>query len=299
MDEFSNRILAEAAGPFRVTDPGDVLPPMPLRPVRPPQSPRATAARPVPLNQPSLHPQTVQAGRDSPVLGTGSANSSQTSLRAPFAPTPERNTIYSPAAGWRMPDFENTEDSSTALVRASSARSAINRWLSPSPKAVRPYHDILPLEPTLPVVPSFRYDEDPWDILREGDAAVQRSWAAANNTKHEEQSRSMPRSTPLLQGPWASIWEDEPDRRPRTPLLYEREVTPPTPEDERPSLIISPPRAQNRPASAQPEKRVRSEPMLQFSTPAPRVRRHVSARQARLVDSCAEESFESYGGTIM
>jgi len=277
MDKLSNRILAEAAGPFRVTDPGDALPPMPLRPVRPPQSPRATALGSVPLNQPSLHPQTAQAGGEGPAPGSGSANSSQTSLKLPFAPKPERNSIYSPAAGWKMPNFESPEDSSTALVRTSSTKSAIDRWFSPSPKPepVRPYHDIAPLEPTPPVVPSFRYHEDPWDILKEGEAAVQRSWAAVNNTIDVKRSQSA-RSAPLIQGPWASIWEDEPELRPRTPLLCEREATPPTPEEETPSLLIGHPRAQNRPDLAQPGKRIRSEPMLQFSSPAPRARRHVS-----------------------
>ncbi|PMD32807.1 hypothetical protein L207DRAFT_536093 [Hyaloscypha variabilis F] len=269
MDELSNRILAEAAGPFRATDPGDVLPPMPLRPVRPPRSPGPNLN----LSQASLAPSS-RPGLDSPVQRSGSASSSQTSLKVPLSPAPERNTIYSPAAGWKMPKFIDTEDSSTALVRTSSTRSAFDRWFPPTPKVVRPYHDIDPLEPTAPVVPSLKCDEESWDILKEGEAAVQRSWAAANDTVNEGKSRSYPHSAPLLQGPFASIWDDEPDPRPRTPLLYEREATPPTPEDDSPSLLISPPRAQNRPASAEAGKRIRSEPMLQFSAPAPRVRRH-------------------------
>ncbi|KAE9382017.1 hypothetical protein N431DRAFT_476738 [Stipitochalara longipes BDJ] len=285
MDELSNRILAEAAGSFRAIDPGDVLPPMPLRPVRPPRPHGAssnlsqaslgrTPAGGAPLSQPSLNPQTSHTGFDSTLHGNGSASSSQTSLRVPLASSPERNTIYSPAAGWKMPTFQGTEDSSTASFKSSSSRSALDRWFPPKP--VRPYHDIAPLAPTPPVVPSFKCDEDSWDVLKEGEATVQRSWAAANNTNDGERSRSYPHSAPLLQGPWASIWEDEPDPRPRTPLLYEREATPPTPEEVSPSLLISPPLAQHRPASAQPGKRIRSEPMLQFSTPVPRVRRNVS-----------------------
>jgi hypothetical protein len=284
MDELSNLILTGTAGPFRATDPGDVLPPMPLRPVRPPRPPgaslnssQASLGRPptesAAWNQTTLNPQTRQTPFDNPVQGSGSASSSQTSLGVPFAPSPQRNNIYSPASGWKMPKFEDREDSSTSLVRTSSSRSALN-WMFP-PKPVRPYHDIAPIEPTPPVVPSFKCDEDPCDVLKEGEAAVQRLWTAANNTIVGERPRLYPHSAPLLQGPWASIWEDEPEPRPRTPLLYEREVTP-TPEAASPSLLLSPAPPGNRPASAQAGKRVRSEPMLEFSTPTPRFRRHVS-----------------------
>jgi hypothetical protein len=272
MDELSNRILTGTAGPFRATDPGDVLPPMPLRPLRPPRPPGASLNS----SQTSLNPQTGQTSFDNPVQGSGSASWSHTSLGVPFAPSPQRNNIYSPASGWKMPRFEDRDDSSTSLSRTSSTRSALN-WMFP-PKPVRPYHDIIPLEPTPPVMPSFKCDEDSYDILKEGEVAVQRLWAAANNATVEERPLLYPHSAPLLQGPWASIWEDEPEPCPRTPLLYDREATPPTPEEASPSLLLSPSPAcpGNRPASAQAGKRVRSEPMLEFSTPAPRFRRHVS-----------------------
>jgi hypothetical protein len=126
------------------------------------------------------------------------------------------------------------------------------------------------------VVPSLKCDEDSSDILEEGEAAVRRLWAAANSTITEEPPRLYPHSAPLLQGPWASIWEDEPEPRPRTPLLYEREATPPIPEEASPPLLLSPAYPGTRPASAQAGRRVRSEPKLEFSTPAPRFRRHVS-----------------------
>jgi hypothetical protein len=285
MDDLSKRILTGTASPFRATDPGDVLPPMPLRPVRPPRPPGASLnssqaslgcppAGSAASGQTLLNPQTGQASLDNPIQGSGSASSSQTSLGDPFPPSPQRNNIYSPASGWEMPRFEDREDSSTSLVRTSSSRSALN-WMFP-PKPVRPYHDITPLEPTPPVVPSFKCDEDPYDVLKEGEAAVRRLWATANNTIVEERPRLYLHSAPLLQGPWASIWEDEPEPRPRTPLLYEREATPPTPETADLSLLLSPAHLGNRPASAQAGKRVRSEPMLEFSTPAPRFRRHVS-----------------------
>jgi hypothetical protein len=285
MDELSNLILTGTAGPFRATDPGDILPPMPLRPVRPPQPPgadlnssQASLGRPpagsASPSQTTLNPQTGQTSFGNPVQGRGSASSSQTSLEVLFAPSPQRNNIYSPASGWKMPKFEDTVDSSTSLVRAtSSSRSALN-WMFP-PKPIRPYYDIPPLEPTPPVVPSFKCNEDPSDVLQDGEAAVQRLWAVANNTIVEERPGLYPHSAPLLQGPWASIWEDEPEPRPRTPLLYEREASP-TPEATSPSLLLSPARLGNRPASAQAGKRVRSEPMLEFSTPASRFRRHVS-----------------------
>jgi hypothetical protein len=285
MDELSNRILTGTAGPFRATDPGDVLPPMPLRPLRPPRplgaslnSSQASLGRPpagsAASSQTPLDPQTGQTSFDNPVQGSGSASSSQTSLGVPFAPSPQRNNIYSPASGWKMPKFEDREDSCASLARTSSSRSALN-WMFP-PKPVRPYHDITPLEPTPPVVPSFKCDEDSYGVLKEGEAAVQRLWAAADNIIVEERPRLYPHSVPLLQGPWASILEDEPESRPRTPLLYEREATPPTPEEASPSLLLSPARPGIRPASAQAGKRVRSEPMLEFSTPAPRFSRHVS-----------------------
>jgi hypothetical protein len=284
MEELSHVIITAPAGPFRATDPGDVLPPMPLRPVRPPRPPgaspnssQASLGRPpagsAASSQTTLHPYTSQTSFGNPVQGSGSASSSQTSLGVLFAPSPQRNNIHSPASGWKMPKFEDREESSTALVITNASRSALN-WMFP-PKPVRPYHDITPLEPTPPVVPSFKCDEDSWDVLKEGEAAVQRRWAAANNTMVDEQPRLYPHSAPLLQGPWASIWEDEPEPRPRTPLLCERESTP-TPEPTSPSLLLSPTRPANRPASAQAGKRVRSEPMLEFSTPAPRFRRHVS-----------------------
>jgi hypothetical protein len=285
MDELSNLILTGNAGPFRTTDPGDVLPPMPLRPVRPPRPPgaspinssQASLGRP-PLgsatwDQTTLNPQTRQTLFDNPIQGSGGPSSSNTSLGVAFALSPQRKNIYSPASGWKMPKFEDREGSNTSLVRTSSSRSALN-WMFP-PKPARPYHDIAPLEPTPPVVPSFKCDEDPYDVLKEGEAAVQRLWTAANNTVAGEQPQLFPHSAPLLQGPWASIWEDEPEPRPRTPLLYEREATP-TPEAASPSLLLNPAPLGNRPASAQAGKRVRSEPMLEFSTPVPRFRRHVS-----------------------
>jgi hypothetical protein len=287
MVKLSDRILTGTAGLFRATDPGDVLPPMPLRPLRPPRSPgasqnssQASFGRPpagsAASSQTSLSPQTGQTSFDNPVQGDGSASSSPISLGVPFAPSPQRNNIYSPASGWKMPKFEDREDSSTSLIRTISSRSALN-WMFP-PKPVRPYHDITPLEPTPPVKPSFTCDEDSYGILKEGEAALQRLWAAANNATVEERPQLYPHSAPLLQGPWASIWEDEPEPRPRTPLLYEREASPPTPEEASPSLLLSPSAARpgNRPASAQAGKRVRSEPILEFSTPAPRFRRHVS-----------------------
>jgi len=273
MDELSNRILTGTAVPFRVTDPGDVLPHMPLRPPTPLgaslNSSQASLGRPpagsAASSQTSLDPQTGQTFVDNPVQGSGSASSNQTSLRVPFAPSPQRNNIYSPASGWKMPRFEDREDSSTSLVRSSSSRIALN-WMFP-PKPVRPYHDITPLKPTPPVVPSFKCDEDSDGVLKEGEAALQRLWAAANNTIVEERPRLYPHSPPLLQ---------EPEPRPRTPLLYEREATPPTPEEASPPLLLSPVRPGNRPASAEAGKRVRSEPMLKFSTPVPRFMRHVS-----------------------
>jgi hypothetical protein len=286
MDELSNMILTGTAGPFHEIDPGDVLPPMPLRPVRPPRSPvpspnssQASLGLPhtgiAASNLTTLNPQTSQTSLDNPVQvqGRASANSSQTSLGVCFAPSPQRNNRYSSASGWKLLNFEDRDSSSTSLVRTSSSRSALN-WMFP-PKPVRPYHDIPPLEPTPPVMPSFKCDEDPCDILEEGQAAVQKLWAAANNTIVEGRPKLYPHSAPLLQGPWASIWEDEPELRPRTPLLYEREETP-TPEEDSTSLLLSAAYPGKRPASAEAGKRVRSEPMLEFSTPAPRFRRHVS-----------------------
>ena len=263
--------MAGTAGLLRTTDPGDVLPHMPLRNLQPPRPPGASLnssqtslGRPPAgsevSSQTSSDHQTSRTSFDNPIQGSVSANSSQTSLGVPFSPSSQRSNIYSLAS----PKSEYGEDSSASSVKISS----VFNWMFPL-KPVRPYHDITPLEPSPPVVPSVKCDKDSDTILKEGEDAVQRYWAAANSTERPQLNTH---SAPLLQSPWASMWEDEPEPRPRTPLLCEREATPPTPEEASLPLLLVP----TRPALAQGGKRVRSEPMLQFSTPARRFRRNVS-----------------------
>jgi hypothetical protein len=295
MDELSRRIVFGTTGPYTMTDPGDILPPMPLRPpMRPPRPPGASASS----SQTSIAstPQgsggndssqtafpSPQASQASFATSPGSANSSQTSLGTPFAPIPQRNNVYMP----KLPDFGTSQ----ALVRTrpSSSATAFSWMKDMFPiKPTRPYYDITPLEPTPAVLPTFKCDNDAMDILEEGRRAAQKLWDAADCAENDR-LRGQARSAPIPQGPWKSMFgdddeeEEEEEHRPQT-ALPQRETTPPAPDEDNSQMFLRPVLPGAGPSSAQGGRRIRSEPMLEFSVPTPRFRRHVSGPETTRVE---------------
>ncbi|KAF8847397.1 hypothetical protein BDZ45DRAFT_699224 [Acephala macrosclerotiorum] len=295
MDELSQRIVSGTLGPYTTTDPGDVLPPMPLRPMRPPRPPGASASS----SQTSVastpngsggndssqtafpNPQASQASFAT--TSPGSANSSQTSLGTPFAPIPQRNNVYMSTSSWKQPDFGTSQ----ALVRTrpSSSATALSWMKDMFPiKPTRPYYDIVPLKPTPAVLPTFKCEHDAMDILEEGRRAAQKLWDAADCVEND-QLRLQAHSAPIPQGPWKILFGDDDDEhRPQTPLPQKRETTPPSPDEHNSQIFLRPVLPGAGPSSAQGERRIRSEPMLEFSVPTPRFRRHVSGPENTRAD---------------
>ena len=295
MDELSRRIVSGTASPYTMTDPGDVLPPMPLRPMRPPRPPGASASSSQTSvastpqgsggNDSSLtalpNPQASQASFATTSLG--SANSSQTSLGTPFAPIPQRNNVHMPTSTWKPPDFGTSQ----ALVRTrpSSSATALSWVKDMFPiKPTRPYYDITPLKPTPAVLPTFKCDNDAMDILEEGRRAAQKLWNAADCVENDR-LRLQAHSAPIPQGPWKSMFGDhEEEHRPQTPLPQKREATPLAPGEDNSQMFLRPVLPGARLSSAQGGRRIRSEPMLEFSVPTPRFRRHVSGPENTRAD---------------
>ncbi|KAH7369848.1 hypothetical protein BKA65DRAFT_544572 [Rhexocercosporidium sp. MPI-PUGE-AT-0058] len=283
MDELSRRISNGSVGPYTTVDPGDVLPPMPLRPVRIPQTLGTNSN----LSRTSvtsnlqgvedrssgtlhLRPQASQAS-------FASVNSSQTSFPTPFAPIPQRFSTQVPST-WSFPDFGTSQ----ALVRArpSSSATALSWMKDMIPiKPTRPYYDITPLKPTPDVVPTFTYDVDTEDILDEGARATQKLWAAVD-CEENSRLRAHAHSAPIPQGPWKSMFgedeDEDDDDRSQAPLPHREESSSTLPVDESSHMFLTPRLPGARPSSAQGERRVRSQPMLEFSVATPRFRRHVS-----------------------
>jgi hypothetical protein len=291
MDGLSRRIVSGTAGPYTVTDPGDVLPPMPLRPTRPPRPPGASASS----SQISIssnpqgsggndssqtafpNPQASQASFAT--TSPGSTNSSQTSFGTPFAPIPQKNNVYMPTSSWKPPDFGTSQ----ALVRTrpSSSANAFS-WMKdmfPNKPTPRPYYDIAPLKPTPAVFPTFKCEDDAMDILEEGRRAAQKLWDAADCAENDR-LRVQARSAPIPQGPWKSMFgddeDDEEEHQPQTPLSQRETTPPPAPDEDNSQMFLRPILPGAGPSSAQGGRRIRSEPMLEFSVPTPRFRRHVS-----------------------
>jgi len=298
MDELSRRIVYGTAGPYTMTDPGDVLPPMPLRPMQPPgasASSSQTSVASTPQggggNDSSQivfpNPQASQASFVTTSLG--SANSSQTSLGTPFAPIPQRNNVYMPTSSWKPPDFSTSQ----ALVRTrpSSSATALSWMKDIFPiKPTRPYYDIAPLKPTSAVVPTFKCDNDAMDILEEGRRATQKLWDAADCVENDR-LRLQAHSAPIPQGPWRGLFGDDDDddddddeHRPQTPLSQKIETTPPAPDEDNSQMFLRPVLPGARPSSAQGGRRIRSEPMLEFSVPTRRFRRHASGPENTRAD---------------
>lgn len=147
-------------------------------------------------------------------------------------------------------------------------------------KPTRPYYDIAPLKPTPAVVPTFKCDDDAIDILEEGRRAAQRLRDAADSAENDR-FRLQARSAPIPQGPWTSVFGDNEDdeveeHRPQTPLPLKRKPAPPVPDEGNSQMFLRPVLPGARPSSAQGGRRIRSEPMLEFSVVTPRFRRHVS-----------------------
>ncbi|KAG4439373.1 hypothetical protein IFR05_005122 [Cadophora sp. M221] len=294
MDELSQRISNGTAGPYTMTDPGDVLPPMPLRPVRNPQalgtnsnSSQTSVASSIqdPGNRSSSPlPLRSQASQAS-LAGTlpESANSNRTSSGTPFAPIPQKFNNTQMPFTWSLPDFNTSQ----ALVRAkpSSSTTALSWMKDMFPiKPTRPYYDVTPLKPTPDVVPTFTYDVDTADILEEGARAAQKLWAAAD-CEENNRLREQAHSAPIPQGPWRSMFgedeDDEEDRRPQIPLPQKEEKPSTIADDENSEMFLRPVFPGARPSSAQGERRVRSQPVLEFSVVTPRFRRHVSNPETR------------------
>ncbi|KAL5323340.1 hypothetical protein ACEPPN_007874 [Leptodophora sp. 'Broadleaf-Isolate-01'] len=293
MDELFRRISNGIAGPYTMTDPGDVLPPMPLRPVRVPQAlgtnPNSSqtsvtsSLQDIGNGSSSPRPLRSQPSQAS-FAGTlpESANSSQTSFGTPFAPIPQKSNTQMPST-WSLPDFNTSQ----ALVRAkpSSSATALSWMKDMFPiKPIRPYYDVTPLKPTPDVVPTFTYDVDTADILEEGARAAQKLWAAAD-FEENNRLRAQAHSAPIPQGPWKNMFgedeDDEEDRRPQAPLPQKEEALSTHSDDENPQMFLRPILPGARPSSAHGRRRVRSQPALEFSVVTPRFRRHVSNPETR------------------
>jgi hypothetical protein len=287
MNGLSRRIVSGTVGPYTITDPADVLPPMPLLPARNPPTPGASASS---SNTPVAktfqesggsytgqtlfsNPQASQRLIGMPFFQ--SANSRQALLGIPCAPTAPKNSVYMPVPSWSSPDL--TSSQSLVRTRPSSSETALS-WVKdifPN-KAVRPYYDVAPLEPTPAVFPTFKYNNDAMDIVEEGSRVTQNLWDAAECAENDR-LRLHAQSAPILQEPWKLIFgDDEEEGRPSIALPPERETTPVAPDEDNSQLFLRPVLPGARPASAHGGRRIRSEPMLEFSMPTPRFRRHVS-----------------------
>ena len=277
MDGLSQRIISGTAGSYSVTDSGDVLPPMPLliRPLRPPgasasasaSSSQLSVADTVPgsggggngLSQTAFpNPQSSQASFAT--ASTGSNNTFRTSSELPMAPIPQRTNV------------------SQTLVRnrASSSSTALSWMKDLFPiKPSRAYYDITPLKPTPAVIPTFKCDDDTKDILGDAERATQRLWDSADCVE-SDRLRLQAQSAPIPQGPWKSLFgEDDDDEDPSPTLVSpKREDTPPVPPEDISPTHLRPVLPGARPSSVQGGRRNRSEPMLEFSAPTRRFRRH-------------------------
>ena len=218
----------------------------------------------------------------------GSANSSQSSLGMPFPSNPQR--ISAPmASSWTLPDFGTSQ----ALVksRPSSSTTAIAWMKDRFPvKPTRPYYDITPLKPTPAVVPTFTCEINTTDILEEGEKAAQRLWDAAE-CEENHRLREHAKSAPIPQGPWKGIFgEDDDDgddgkihtdRRIEAPQPPKKETPQTLPDEGSSQMFLRPILPGARPSSVYGDRRVRSQPKLEFSVVTPRFRRHVSNPEAR------------------
>ena len=286
MEELSRRIVSGTAGPYTMTDPGDVLPPMPLRRMRPPRPGATPQGNGSNDSSQTAFPNPQASQVSFATTSPGSVNSSQTSLGTPFAPVSQRNNVYMPTSSWKPPDFGNSQ----ALVRTRPSNSATAlSWMKDMfpVKLSRPYYDIAPLKPTPAVLPTFKCDNDAMDILEEGRRAAQKLWDAADCVENDR-LRLQARSAPIPQGPWKSMFGDDDDddeeHRPQTPLPQKRETIPPAPDGDNSQMFLRPVFPGARPSSAQGGRRIRSESMLEFSVPTPRFRRHASGPENALVD---------------
>lgn len=291
LDELSRRIIFGTVGPYTMTNPEDVLPPMPLRPM-PPVRPADADSNPSRTSvadnlqgtknngtfqrpTPNSAAKPVSFKRASP----RSASSSQTSLDTPLAPTPQRNNIYMPTS-WTLPEFNTSQD--LVRTRPSSSATALSWMKDIFPvRPTRPYYDITPLKPTPPVVPTFTYDTDAIDILEEGRRAAEKLWEAAECAENDRlRLRLQAHSAPIPQGPWKSLFGDDEDDelcQPQLPPPQQRRTPSPAPDDDDSQTFLRPVLPGATQSSAQGGKRIRSEPTLEFSVVIPRFRRHVSS----------------------
>jgi len=218
----------------------------------------------------------------------GSANSSQSSLVTPFAPHSQR--LSAPmVSSWTLPDFGTSQ----ALVktRPSSSTTALAWMKDMFPvKPTRPYYDITPLKPTPAVVPTFTCEIDTTDILEEGERAAQRLWDAAE-WEENHRLRAHAQSAPILQGPWKGTFvedddddddgENHTDQRIEAPQPPKKETTETLPDGGSSQMFLRPALPGARPSSVHGDRRVRSQPKLEFSVVTPRSRRHTSNPETR------------------
>lgn len=78
--------------------------------------------------------------------------------------------------------------------------------------------------------------------------------------------------------------EDDEEHQPQTPQPQKRAATPPAREEDGSQMFLMPVLPGARPSSAQGGRRIRSVPMLEFSVPTPRFRRHVSGPESTRAD---------------
>ncbi|KAE8442840.1 hypothetical protein EG329_002812 [Mollisiaceae sp. DMI_Dod_QoI] len=262
MDEFSRQLDLQAAMPvFKQPDPGDLLPPMPLRPIRPSQN-SASSSQTSLANPPQIN-----------------ASSSQTSFTSTPPPIPPKIKEYAPQPIFTAPIFDGRDHigTSQAMIRKSASRSALSRMFALKPQ---PYYMVRPHSPPAPVIPSYKCTEDGSKILDEGRESVARLWAAADSSRDRlqvDQLRVYPHSAPLPQGPWQMLEEDE--IRSSTPLPYTGFATLPSPDEPSPPRLEVPMPYEIERPSPQSKTRIRSEPAFTFSAPTPRFRRNLSGPQ--------------------
>ncbi|KAL2072221.1 hypothetical protein VTL71DRAFT_11564 [Oculimacula yallundae] len=307
MDELSERIANGTSAPSTWTDPGDVLPPMPLPPMRVPQAP-GTNSIPgqVPItsslfnrgdgsSNPMLLPhQTYQPSPPGPPL-PGSAYLD--SFGRPIAPIPQRPYIQPPSQ-WTVPDFGNSQamtsvrpstwtlldfSNSQALTKIGPSTSAMANaamsWAKDMfpPKPVRQYYDdIAPSKPTPAVVPTFVCNVEPEDILKDMERAVQELRAAAEydqNQRLREHTHSAPPHQDTLKKILFGDDEDDDDDRTNPSYFLHSEETP-VPDDYASQTYLKPGLQVARPSSAQAQRRIRSQP--NFSKVVPKIRRNAS-----------------------
>lgn len=286
MGNLSQRLKApQSPGGSGRPDPDDVLP------VFPPPPPRSTPnasntslpnklRKSPPSNEskaslsPDPTPMSSQASlssSDKPV----SASSSQASLEKPQS-VGGREEVHTPRPTARLPypyaSNGGSASSSLSLVsRASSSRSIISRMFSNVTLAPRPYSNIAPLPPIPTIVPSYKCTEDSEDVLEEGREEVDRLWAMADSAWETPQDRR-PHSAPLVQEEWSMFPKDEFDDIPPPSASA---IMPPPKEYLTPAPPPAPISNQLRPP-LEGGKRIRSEPTITFSRPAPRFGRNVS-----------------------